>query len=38
MFSISLQQQQQQLYWLYLRHEDLSTETMTNEKSKIKVK
>ena len=28
---------QQQLYWLYLRHEDFSTKTMTNEKSKIKV-
>ena len=28
----------QQLYWLYLRHEDFSTKTMINEKSKIKVK
>ena len=29
---------QQQLYCLYLRHEDFSTKTITNEKSKIKVK
>ena len=26
------------LNWLYLRHEDFSTKTITNEKSKIKVK
>ena len=30
--------EKKKLYWLFLRPEDFSTKTITNEKSKIKVK